>query len=137
LLSGTSRSKPGFAGFDAMLSLVPLAMMLSWVMQVAELETSMSLERMESQQLLDKLVSIADYAVKSGAVVRRDGLRYPNWIDESLLTPSFSDGLRAQAGLGSLYVGPGEPGESYRMCIYRLAAYGEDLRPGRLFVCGS
>lgn len=133
----TNPSKGGFASLDALVSLVPLVMLLVYVMQLAGLQSSLALQRSSSQQLFDKLVSVADYAVKSGAVRREGGIRYPNWIDEGLLVPPFTESLLPGSGLRSLYIGTAEPEAPYAMCVYRLVVLGDERSAGRLFVCGS
>ena len=133
----TSRCERGFVSFDALLSLVPLVLILSLAMQASAMQAAAASERFSRQQLFDKLVSVADYTVKSGAAERDPGLRYPNWLDSSLLTPSYAEALAAQAGVRSLYIGPEEPEAGYEICIYRIVAYGEEKAIGRLFVCGA
>ncbi len=132
----TSRHE-GFASFDALLSLVPVVMMLSCAMQLSELQSGYAGERVGRQQVFDKLVSAADYTVESGAVMRSGGLRRPGWLDESLLGDGYTERVRGMEGLSSLYIGTEEPGGHYRMCIYRLVVYGEGKEAGRLFVCGG
>ncbi|MEW6748079.1 MAG: hypothetical protein AB1295_00015 [Candidatus Micrarchaeota archaeon] len=130
-----SRSK-GFASLDAMASLIPIVMVLMICWQASYRFSESAKGGMERQELFGKLVSVADYTVKSGAVVREGGLRYPNWIDGSLLTSGYAEGLRKEAGLEGLDISLGEPGEG-EVCIYRLVVVGEDKAIERLFVCGG
>ncbi len=133
----TSRCERGFLSFDGMLSLVPMIMLLSLALQASAMHAGAASDALSRQQLFDKLVSVADYTVESGAAVRDGGLRYPNWLDASRLTASYSAGLAEEAGLESLYIGEEKPGGDYAICIYRLAVYGEEKEIGRLFVCGA
>lgn len=137
MLIPTSRCERGFVSFDALLSIVPMAMLVWLAMQVSAVQSEAASERFQNQQLFDKLVSAADYTVKSGAVVREGGLRHPNWLDSSILTMPYSETLAAQAGIRSLYVGRDEPDGDYRICIYRIVVYGDEKEIGRLFVCGA
>ncbi len=135
-MTRTSRHE-GFVSFDALFSLVPITIMLSYSMQLAGLETGYAAERLAGQQLFDKLVSAADYTVDSGAVVRGGGVRYPGWIEPGLLGGGYTEKLEGMEGLSSLYIGMVEPEGGYRMCIYRFVVYGAEKAAGRLFVCGS
>jgi hypothetical protein len=121
--------------------------------------------RWQSQILFDKLVSIADYTVKSGAVVREGPLRHPNWIDPALLGADYENGLKEKAGLDALEIfleygdgaggdaavsgfqfpvsdgsgGPGfgrSGGAGRGTCIYRLVVSGPGRDISRLLVCG-
>ncbi|MFH0737151.1 MAG: hypothetical protein V1827_00540 [Candidatus Micrarchaeota archaeon] len=131
-----NRSK-GFASLDALASLVPILLMLSLLFQASRSMADHSMERMSAQEAYDKLVSIADYTVKSGAVVREGDIRYPNWIDENLLGDGYADALRDEAALADLYIGLAEPDGGYDFCIYRIVVSGEEKAIGRLFVCGG
>jgi len=127
----------GFASLDALASLVPILLMLSLLYQASSAMAEDSRDRMSRQQTYDKLVSIADHTVKSGAVVREGDIRHPNWIDESLLGDGYAASLRDQASLADLYIGMDEPEAEYDFCIYRLVVAGEEKAIRRLFVCGG
>lgn len=137
MLTATSRHERGFLSFDGMLSIVPLVMLLSLALQASALQAGAAADLFSRQQLFDRLVSVADYTVKSGAVVREGGMRRPNWLDSSKLTESYAASLGEEAGVSPLYIGQEKPEGAYRICIYRLVVYGADMRPGRLFVCGG
>ena len=145
-----------------MFSLIPIALMALFVMSISASLLRDAAERMEKQQTFDKLVSVADYVVKSGAA-RSDGgsasdsasglvpsfvsssVHYPNWIDESKLDSLDVEKLRTDAGLASLFVSSQRPesiqktssGAAASVCIYRLVVFGDDKRIGRIFVCGG
>lgn len=125
-----------FASLDALASLLPMMLMLMVCWQASHSFAEDAREGMERQERFDKLVSVADYTVKSGAVVREGGLRYPNWIEEGLLTGAYAEGLRIEAGLEELEVSLGQPGEG-SICVYRLVVVGKEKAVGRLFVCGG
>lgn len=131
-----SRSK-GFSSFDAMFSLVPIVMMLLFVMELSSHFTFTVAEKAHRQQVFNKLVSIADYTVKTGAVRIADNVKYPNWLDENKIDESYVDGLREDAGLSRLMVSLQEPQEEFSFCIYRLVVLGEEKQMKRLFVCGE
>jgi len=127
----------GFASFDALFSLVPMTMMLFFLMNVGACLTKQADERMERQQAFDRLVSVADYTVKSGAVARNGSVRYPNWIDEAEISDAYVEDLRARSGLRELRISIDEPDDSGAMfCVRRLAVAGDDRRIARIFVCG-
>jgi hypothetical protein len=127
----------GFASLDALASMVPLLLMIFLLFQASSSLARGSEEGLRAQQRFDKLVSVADYTVKSGAVVREGGLRYLNWVDEGLITEDYIEGLRQQAGLDSLYIRMEEPEVRYPVCIYRIVVSGQGKAIGRLFVCGG
>jgi hypothetical protein len=93
--------------------------------------------RFHDRQVFDKLVSIADFTVKSGAIVRNGSVRYPNWLSEGNLTDDYSEGLRQEAGLSSLSISLGAPDDKGGVCIYRVVAVGDSKAIQRLFVCGG
>lgn len=134
----TNRSRyKGFFSVDALISILPLAMIALILAQTASELSWKAQGAFSSQQAFDKLVSAADHSVKSGAAVHGEGVRYPNWISPGALTEEYAEALRAQAGLRRLYIGMSETDEEYRFCIYRLVVYGEEKRMGKLFVCGD
>jgi len=126
----------GFSSFDAIFSLVPVLMMLLFVVELASHFAYDAAEKTHRQQVFNKLVSIADYTVKSGAVRRAGNVKYPNWLDDSI-GESYMDELREHAGLSRLVISFHEPREDYSVCIYRLVVIGDDKKVARLFVCGE
>ncbi len=131
-----SRSK-GFSSFDAMFSLIPIVMMLLFVMELSSHFTSAVAEKAHRQQVFNKLVSIADYTVKTGAVRIVDSAKYPNWLDGSKIDGPYVEGLRGDAGLSRLMVSLQEPQGEFSFCVYRLVVVGEGKQVKRLFVCGE
>lgn len=131
-----SRSK-GFSSFDAIFSLVPILMMLLFVMELSSHFAFTVAEKTHRQQVFNKLVSIADHTVKTGAVRVVDSAKYPNWLEEGKINESYVDALREDAGLSRLMVSLQEPQEGFSFCIYRLVVVGENKQVKRLFVCGE
>jgi hypothetical protein len=125
------------ASLDALLSIVPVILMLTLLSQAAALLSKQGKDALERQQAFDKLVSAADYTVKQGAAVHESGLRYPNWLDESGLGKGYAESLRKKEGLDELYIGLGEPDGDYETCIYRLVVVGPSKEIRKLFVCGG
>ena len=126
----------GFTSFDALFSLVPMTMMLFFLLNTGAFLTNQANEKMERQQAFDRLVSVADYTVKSGAVMRNGSVRYPNWIDEAKLSDEYVEDLRARSGLRGLRISTDAPDEGMEFCICRLAVAGDDRRIAQVFVCG-
>jgi len=141
LQARTSRHK-AFLSFEAMFAMIPALLMLTFALGSAHSLSVSAAERMDGQQVFDKLVSIADYAVKQGAVrtgaAGTDQVRYPNWIDESMLDGgSLARGLRQEAGLAELSIQLDDPGPG-AVCVYRLVVIGDNReRIAKLFVCGE
>lgn len=147
------RKRSGFLSFDALFSLIPLVMMLSFVMMLVSGISKESLLGMQNQQLFDKLVGIADYSVKAGLAMRSSNdfrgvyesasaqgdFIIHNFVNESMLTDSYVEDLRSASGLKSLEISLDAPigVTSDSLCIYRLIVIGDDRRISRLFVCGS
>ncbi|MBU0532975.1 hypothetical protein KKB44_05780 [Candidatus Micrarchaeota archaeon] len=126
----------GFSSFDAVFSILPQVLMLIFLLNISFFVTHNSAEAIHKQQILDKLVSIADYTVKIGAVKRADDIRYPNWFEANFITPSYVEDLRIRAELSELYISTDKPSENFQVCIYRLVVTGDNKQINRLFVCG-
>lgn len=127
----------GFASLDAVLSLLPMMLMLALLLRLSDDMAMRAQETLARQQRFDKLVSIAEYTIKSGAAVHEGGYRYPNLIDESALTAEYAESLRKRAGLDSLYISPDEPDDGYPQCISRLYAESGSRGIRILHVCGG
>jgi hypothetical protein len=127
----------GFASMDAILSLLPVVFMLALAMKASGALAREAQESIHRQQAFDRLVSIADFTIKSGAAVHEGGYRHPNWLDEGAITPEYVESLRSQANLSALYIGDSEPEGDYPLCICRLYAGGESREIRRLHVCGG
>jgi len=93
----------GFASFDAILSIIPIVLMLVFLLDVSVFTVKNAGERMHRQQVFDKLVSVADYTVKIGTVKRENGIRYPNWLETKKITNNYVEDLRVRTGLPDLY----------------------------------
>jgi len=125
-----------------MFSIIPALLMLTFALSSAHYLSAGAEQRMHEQQVFDKLVSIADFTVKQGAArtgaAGIDQVRYPNWLDESVLDDgSLARGLEQEAGLGELSVQLDDPGAG-ATCVYRLVVVGDDReRIAKLYVCGD
>jgi hypothetical protein len=127
----------GYITFDGLFSILPALLILIFTMNIANHLTDNANEHVFAQQRFDKLVSIADYTVKQGAVVVNDStkLRYPNLINESKLTNDYIERLRVASNLNSLDITLDDPGAG-SVCIYRIVLDQKDeIR--QLHVCGS
>lgn len=127
-----------FLSFDGMFSTVPVILMLCFVLSISAILAHDAAEKIHRQRVFDRLVSIADYTVKAGAArTTPEGLRYPNWVDESRLTDAYADDLKTRAGLAELQISFSKPGTPFDACIYRIVVAGEDRHIARIFVCGG
>ncbi|MFH0884223.1 MAG: hypothetical protein V1861_00765 [Candidatus Micrarchaeota archaeon] len=127
----------GFATMDAILSLLPVMFMLALAMKASSGMIHEAQESMHRQQVFDKLVSIADYTIKSGAAMHDGGYRYPNRLNEDAITPQYVESLRNQSGLFALYIGNAEPEADYQLCIIRIYTSGESREIRILHICGG
>lgn len=130
-------SDKGYVSMDGLFSILPAMLILILALDMASHIAREGAGRMHGQELFDKLVSIADYTVKAGAAKtdQKQGLRYPNLIDESRLTQSYADGLASRAGLDALSITLDTPGNG-AVCIYRVVVDANmDVR--QLHVCGG
>lgn len=127
----------GSISFDALLSIIPVMMMLVFLLNISSMLSQGAAETMHRQHVFDKLVSVADYTVKTGAVRRSGDIRYPNWLETGAITSEYIEDLRLRTGLSRLYLSTDGPDEDYPACIYRLIVTGDDKRIARLFVCGG
>jgi hypothetical protein len=126
--------------FDGLFSILPILVMVTFVLSVAASLTEDATVRMHEQQQFDKIVSIADYVVKQGAVkttfFNHKEFRYPNWIDKTKLTDGLSDELKKRANLNSLNIALDNPGEG-DVCVYRIVVVGQSKEISTLYVCGG
>ena len=133
-----SRSK-AFVSFDAMFSIIPALVMLLFVLNITHLLTDNAAQRMHRQETFDKLVSVADYVVKQGAVKTDEfgkNERHPNWLDSAKVDGALADGLRQKTGLSELSIALDSPG-SGPVCIYRIVVVDDTQRIAQLYVCGG
>jgi hypothetical protein len=128
----------GFLCFDALFSLMPVLMMALFIMGVSAAVAGNAAGAMHGQEVFDKVVSAADYTVKTGyARVGPDGLKRPNWMRDEGIDEAYVEGLRLRAGLAVLEISYTEPDSAHDVCIYRLVAVGDDMEIARLFACGD
>jgi hypothetical protein len=121
---------------DALASLVPLLLILLLLAGTASALMRDSESAAHRQQVFNRVVSAADYTVKSGAAKHDGDVRYPNWLEPSALTPEYAESLGRRAGLSELYLGLKEPDGEYAACIYRFVVVGEEKAIMRLHACG-
>ncbi len=126
----------GAISFDTLFSVIPILMIFVLLFQFVQYVGQSIDESSQDQDLFDKLVLVADYTVKSGAVVRDGNIRYPNWIEEDKVSSSYSEALRMRYSLNELFISLDEPYES-SMCIYRVVVSGNSKKISKLFVCGD
>jgi len=131
-----TESRKAFSSFDAMLSIIPILMLVVFVMNLNSYVVHKTAEQTHQQQIFNKLVSIADYTVKSGAVRTSGDIKYPNWIDQTKLSDTYIGDLKSRAALSNLDISLGSPSD-FSVCIYRLVVIGDDKQIARIFVCGD
>jgi len=124
----------GFIALESLLILLILILILFYTLQTVAAATRQTQERWEAQQRFNKLVSVADYIVKAGAVREYHNTRYPNWIDEARLAALPLPEFQEQMNLSSLAVGFSPSAGS---CIYRLVVVGDSKEIRRLFICAA
>ncbi|VVC04151.1 Uncharacterised protein [Candidatus Bilamarchaeum dharawalense] len=127
----------GFVAIDAMVSLIPILLILIILIETVSFFSNETATGAHHQKIFNRLVGIADYVVKSGAVVEEGEIRYPNWIDEKKLNAITIETLRDGSDLSSLYIGVKSPSLSYSVCIYRIVVIGSEKQIKQLFVCGG
>ena len=72
----------GFLTLDALFTLLPLALMISFLINVVWLSTNEAGISLERGQKFNKIVSAADYFIKESAAIRGT-LKYPNLFDRN------------------------------------------------------
>lgn len=140
MLGSTASRSRAFVTFDGLFSIIPALIIILFTMNVANFLTDDSVERMHEQQQFDKLVSIADYVVKQGAVktgkIGNTDVRYPNWIEQAKVNSALADDLKKRANLKALSIKLGGPGEE-SVCVYRIVVVGDSKNITTLYVCGD
>lgn len=131
----TNQSK-GFITIDGMISLLPILLIVFLLVQSTSFLSNSNAQASHSQKIFNKLISIADYTVKSGAAIHQANIRYPNWIDEQKLDAKFMEDLRQKTDLKTLYIGTNTQ-QNYPICIYRLVVVGNNKEIKKLFICGG
>jgi hypothetical protein len=130
----------GFVSFDLLFAALPLLLMLAHMLTVAGMASETGEALLQSKETTGKLITIADYLVKRGAVERSfQGTGFlgtasyrPNVIDESKLGEVDADGIKGWMELDSLEFS-WEKGEGN--CIYRLVLLEGEVK--KLYVCGG
>lgn len=130
----------GFVSFDLLFSSLPLLLMVSHMLTAAWMASEAGEQALLYTEATGKLVTIADYAVKRGAVessVQKAGklgsASYrPNVIDEGKLSLLPLNEMAEWMELETLEIG-WDAGEG--ACIYRLVFFEGEAR--KLYVCGE
>ncbi len=130
----------GFISFDLLFAALPLLLMIVHLLTVTGMAADVGEQTLKSTETTGKLITIADYAVKRGAVERSlQGTEFlgtatykPNVIDESVLSSIDIEGIRKWMELDSLQIS-WEKGEG--SCIYRLVLLEGEVK--KLYVCGE
>ncbi|MCP4647876.1 MAG: hypothetical protein GY852_09135 [bacterium] len=130
----------GFVSFDLLFAALPLLLMLAHMLTVAGMASDVGEQTLKSTETTGKLITIADYAVKRGAVERSlQGTEFlgtatykPNVIDNSEFNSINTEEIRKWMELDSLQLS-WEKGEG--TCIYRLVLLEGELK--KLYVCGE
>lgn len=131
----------GFLSFDTLFSILPLLLIVFHVLQVSNFLFENADRNFETQHRFNRMVSIADYVVKKGAVYTEytdtgEPLAvYPNWIDDSKLEGIDESELASEAGLDHVSITLDQPTNG--TCIYRIVVTGQEKEIRQLFVCGG
>lgn len=124
----------GILTLDAMMSIIPTMMIFVFLMQSMALAAATENERIERADIFDRLVSVADYSVKSGLAKHEGDIRHPNWVD-SKIESGYVEGLREKAGFSELEISFTDPGMG--TCIYRLVVVGDKKAMSKIYFCGG
>ncbi len=131
----------GFASLDALISLVPLMLIMLLLAQAVSSLLDEAAASSRRQSVFGRTLAVADYTVKIGAARHEGAVRYPNWLDVALLSGEYTESMRQRSNLSVLYIGMDEPpsGEdsTYDVCLYRLVVIGDEKTIGKLHVCGG
>ena len=125
---------------DLLFSAIPILLMLSHALIMVWVSAEATGNSLEASETTGKLVTIADYMVKRGAVERSfQGMEFmgtasyrPNVIDGDKLSKLDQEEMREWMGLDSLQVSF-EKGDGN--CIYRLVLFRGEIK--KLYVCGE
>lgn len=117
-----------------MMSIIPTMMIFVFLMQSMGLAAGSLRERTERADVFERLVSVADYSVKSGLARHEGDVRYPNWVGGTI-DSAFVEGLREKAGFSKLEISFKEP--DMGTCIFRLVVVGDARKMSKLYFCGE
>lgn len=124
----------GIFSLDAMMSIIPLIMIFVFLMQSMSLVAHSEQERSLGQDVFDRLVSVADYTVKSGLAKHEGNVRYPNWLEDKI-DQNYVENTRKKAGFSELEISFIEPEKG--TCIYRLVVTGPQKKLSKIYFCGE
>lgn len=128
----------GFVSFDFLFSLIPIFLIVSYTIILSSTLETRTAEKLERQILFDKLVSISNYVVKSGAA-KTIGTAfpakkvYPNLISSEDFS-QIEQNMKLRLRMKSLHIGF-ENGEG--MCIFRLVVFEPTQQVRKLYFCGE
>ena len=132
-MSAPSRYKGVFT-IDALMSIIPTLLIFVFLMNSMSLVADSEKRSSGQHDAFDRLVSVADYSVKSGLARHEGDVRYPNWIDGKI-EAAYVEDLREKAGFSELEISFSEP--EMDTCIFRLVVVGEKKEMRKLYFCGD
>jgi hypothetical protein len=124
----------GIFTLDAMMSIIPTMLIFVFLMQSMSLAAHSEEERSRNQDIFERLVSVADYTVKSGLAKHEGDIRHPNWLD-SEISADYVENIRQKAGFSELEISFAEP--EGKTCIYRLVVRGPEKKLSKIYFCGE
>ena len=150
-IKSNQSSSKGFISFDALFSMLIVVLLLLLFLNYYSYLSLEIKDKLSLQKKFNRIVSIADYLVKIGMAHRtsnagyanpfyfESSIRYPNWVDESLIPTRHQIAIWAKnIGLKKLDVYFGtEPNDDYEICIYRVVVVGPQKEISKLYVCGE
>ena len=132
-MSVPSRYK-GIFTIDALMSIIPTLLIFVFLMNAMSLVAESDRRSSEQHDVFDRLVSVADYSVKSGLARHEGDVRYPNWLDGKI-EAAYVEDLREKVGFSTLEISFTEP--EMDTCIFRLVVVGENKEMRKLYFCGD
>lgn len=135
--SEISRTLHGALWLDALLSIIPLLLIVFYTLNISAIIVEKSAHSSSDQILFDNLVSVSDYNVKQMLAKKTEHVVWPNLV-EGLSAPAGGlEELRTGFGLKALSIGPDKADGT---CIYRLVvledAFGLQSIE-KIYVCGG
>lgn len=128
-----------FIFLDFLFSIIPVLLMIIFALNVSSQLLSNYENQVNDQILMDKLISISDYTIRyelaEKAVENNDEIYIPNKISEEELNKFNPEKLKEKLGLDSLYINFNYPDNQYKICIYRIVLYKEEIE--KLYFCGE
>jgi hypothetical protein len=127
----------GLLSFDALFSILPLLLMIFYILNVVAFVVKNASDSAQQQILFDKVVSVADYAVKHSLAKKSESARWPNLVRSVELNENELNELKSSLDFKKLSVGE-EP--TTGTCVYRLILLESSLgvkQIKKVYVCGE